>query len=383
MSINFVHRRRSRQPFHLEIEQLEARDVPSTSPFLLDSSNRLFAATDATGQTYVNTGAFGIQLSVGEIGPSGGGGQFAVIRDGNNRVYLFNGNNNTFTTTNAFATDIVAGRGEVFLRDGDNRVYVVTLGALNPDGTFSVTVTATAGFAIQMDVGFDTSTVRDFLAYRAGDNSVHYIETVAGGFGYGSSGAFAIDLVAGNQKETFIRDGANRVYVLTINTASIAGITSLPAIQTNVFALQMSVGRASPSGNDMMAYRGLNNSVNFISYTPGAPPTLAFVSIPDAFAVQVSAGSNEIFTRDMTNRVIYYVIDSGGTTTTQKVTNAFAIDLRVTTFSSIALPIDQIAILDGNRRLYVSVNNAGGDEIASFFDTALFARDVQGFARFP
>src|SRR5258708_1125015 len=112
----------------------------------------LLAATNATGQTYQATGAFGLQLSVGEVNSAGGGGQIAVCRDGTNRVFIFNGNNNVFTNTGAFAVDIAGGRGEVFLRDGSNQVYILTLGALTPAGTFAVTPTATAAFATQMRV---------------------------------------------------------------------------------------------------------------------------------------------------------------------------------------------------------------------------------------
>src|SRR5262249_2024575 len=161
-----------------------------------------------------------------------------------------------------------------FLRDGLNRIYVLRLGAsLNGNGTFQVTSVETAGFAVQMDVGRDTSQPTagqlDFLAYRAGDNSVNVIELVAGVPDYAATGASAIDLKAGNEKETFIREPSNQIQVLTINTTTASGITFKPIVTTPGFALQMGVGRNNPIGDDYLVYRAGDNSVNFMNYSPG------------------------------------------------------------------------------------------------------------------
>jgi hypothetical protein len=178
-----------------------------------------------------------------------------------------------------------------------------------------------------MRVGFDTTTSLDFLAYRAGDNSVHVIERVAGLPVYGTSGAFAIDLEAGNQNEIFVRESSNHISIVNINAATPAGVTFNARTDTAAFALEMSVGRGNPSGNDILAFRAGDNSVHFIGFTPGAVPTVNYVAT-NAFAVQVVAGSNEIFTRDLNNRVVYFNIDSGGTLVTQVMTSAFAIRSR-------------------------------------------------------
>jgi hypothetical protein len=138
---------------------LEERAVPAAaSPFFLDTNHQLWANTAAAGElpSFINTGGFGLQLSVGEINTSDGT-QFAAVRDGNNRVWIFNGNNGVFTDTGIFAVDLAAGRGEVFLRDGKNQIWVLSLGSLNADGTFAVGATETTGFAQQMSVGFDTT----------------------------------------------------------------------------------------------------------------------------------------------------------------------------------------------------------------------------------
>jgi hypothetical protein len=365
----------------LRLEELEERAVPSTSPFFLGSMNQLYAATDGTGKQFMATGGFGVQLSVGELNSSGGGGQFAAFRDGMNRVWLFNGNDNTFTNTGAFAMDIAAGRGEVFLRDGMNRVYVLMLSGMNSNGTFMVTPQMTAAFAMQMSVGFDTTQMQDFLAYRAGDNSVNYVERMGGMPVYGSSGAFAIDIAAGNQKETFIRDGMNRLAILTINMATTSGITSLAPIMTPAFAIDLSVGKDTAAQNDMLVYRAGDNSVILLNYTPGAPPTISAITIPGAFASQVVAGDGKIFIRDGMNQVHYFTIDSTGTQTNETTTMAFATQLVDTAFAMGS--VDQIAILDGMGRLFVSQNTTNGSAIASFADSGFVAMSVQGFPRTP
>jgi hypothetical protein len=65
------------------------------------------------------------------------------------------------------------------------------------------------------------------------------------------------------------------------------------------------------------------------------------------------------------------------------VTAAFASDIEVTTSSLSAAPIDQIAILDGARRLYISQNDGGGTAIASFFFTGFIVNDVEGYTMNP
>jgi hypothetical protein len=167
-----------------------------------------------------------VQLSVGTV-TSGGlsSGEIAVVRRTNNRVVVFNGNNNVVTGTGVSAVDIAAGRGKVYVRRPDNTIAVITLGALNPNGTFSVTVTPTSARALQMSVGFDFTTADDFLAFRAPNNRVRFLEVVGGAPEFGTNNLSAIDIVAGNQKETFIRQPNNRIAVLTIDTATAAGIT--------------------------------------------------------------------------------------------------------------------------------------------------------------
>jgi hypothetical protein len=372
-----------RKDVKLRVEELERREVPTTSPFLLDSNNQLLAANDAAGQTYASTGGYGIQLAVGEFFSGGGGGEVAYIRDGANRVYIFNGNNNTFTDTGAFAIDIVAGRGGAFFRDGGNRVYVLTLGTVNPNGTFAFTTQMTAGFAIQMSVGFDNVSSQDFLAYRTGDNSVHVLETVAGAPVYGASGAFAIDLEGGNEREIYIRDGNNQVSIVRVNNANAAGVSFTSTINTAAFAIQMSVGRGNTFGDNILAYRAGDNAVHYLRYGSAPTATVGYVSV-GAFAVQVVAGSNEIFSRDFNNQVVYFRMDTGGNSVTTFATGAYGSRIEVTRQSPNSLPIDQLALLDGNGRLYVSVNTSGaGDTIESFFDTGLVANDVDGFSKYP
>lgn len=352
------------------------------SPFFLDTHNQLWAATDTTGKTYQFTGASGVQLSVGTVNATGGGGQFAAIRNANNRVLIYNGNNNAVTRTAVKAVDIAAGRGEVFVRRSDNTITVLTLGALNLDGTFSVTVTATNAQAVQMSVGFDFTTSRDFLAFRNPANRVRFLEMVAGAAEFGSSDLSAIDIVAGNQKETFIRKGSNRIAVLTIATATAAGITLHPPTNSQRRAVEMSVSRNNPTGDDFMAFRNLDDGVRFANFNP-VSRALSFFDVPGAVAEQVVAGVTEIFIRRPSDRVQYFTLNGSGTGIASSVsTGAFATELRDTRFTLGPGVIDQIAILKG-RRLFVSQNNGGGDAIDSFFNTGFFVKKVAGYPRFP
>ena len=116
----------NRPTVRLGFESLEPREVPTTSPFFLDTHGGLWGATDSTSKLSRFTGATGRQLSVGEVN---GGGQFAVVRDAHNHIAIFNGNNDVVTTTTVVARDVVAGRGELFYRDARNHVGVLTLGA--------------------------------------------------------------------------------------------------------------------------------------------------------------------------------------------------------------------------------------------------------------
>ena len=356
----------------------------SQSPFFLDTHNQLWGATDSSGKTYLFSGASGVQLSVGEVDPSGGGGEIAVVRTANNRVLIFNGNNNVVTKTRLSAVDVAAGRGEVFVRRSNDTIAVLTLGALNPDGTFSRAVTGTNARAVQMSVGFDFTTTRDFLAFRSPSNRVRFMEVLAGVPEFGSSDLSAVDIVAGNQKETFIRRPNNRIAVLTIDTATAAGITLQTPIERQRRAVEMGVSRNNPAGNDFVAFRALDNSVHFANFAPGAPSSLStFIAVPDAVATQVVAAVTEIFIRRPNDRVQYFTLNAAGTgITSSPLTDMFASKLRDTRFTLGPGVIDQIAAVKGHR-LFVSQNNAGGDAIASFFNTGLFVEKVGGFDKFP
>jgi hypothetical protein len=358
--------------------------VPSATSFFLDPTNQLWAMTSPPSGFPVSssaTGGFGLQLSVGEVNLSGGGGLFAAIRDGNNRVWIYNGNTNAFTETAAFAVDIAAGRGEVALRDGNNQIWVVNLASLFAGGPG---VIQTAGFAEQMSVGFDTTTKQDFLAYRAGDNSVNFIEAAQGAPTYGASGAFAIDLAAGNQGETFIRDGNNQVHILNLGAVTAGGITFQTAVTTPAFAVQMSVGLDRFVHDDMLAYRAGDNTVHFINFTPAASPGaeigVGFVDIPGAVAVQVVAGVDEIFIRDTANMVVVYNVFPTGTGTFEQATGGTGVLLRDTQLASNWC--DQLSLIDANQHLLVSENNPITNS-PDFVDTGLLARDVQGFTMVP
>jgi hypothetical protein len=356
----------------------------SQSPFFLDTHNQLWGATDSSGKTYLFSGAAGVQLSVGEVDPSGGGGEIAVVRTANNRVLIFNGNNNVVTKTRLSAVDVAAGRGEVFVRRSNDTIAVLTLGALNPDGTFSRAVTGTNARAVQMSVGFDFTTTRDFLAFRSPSNRVRFMEVLAGVPEFGSSDLSAVDIVAGNQKETFIRRPNNRIAVLTIDTATAAGITLQTPIERQRRAVEMGVSRNNPAGNDFVAFRALDNSVHFANFAPGAPSSLStFIAVPDAVGTQVVAAVTEIFIRRPNDRVQYFTLNAAGTgITSSPLTDMFASKLRDTRFTLGPGVIDQIAAVKGHR-LFVSQNNAGGDAIASFFNTGFFVEKVGGFDKFP
>jgi len=350
------------------------------SPFFLDTRSQLWAATDATGKSFQFTGASGVQLSVGEVSAGGGGGEIAAVLRTDNRVVIFNGNNNAVTDTGVSAVDIAAGRSRVYVRRPDNTIAVLTLGALNPNGTFSVTVTSTSVHALQMSVGFDFTTASDFLAFRNPSNHVRFMEIVGGVPVFGESSLLAIDIVAGNEKETFIRQPNNRIAVLTINTATVAGITLRAPILIPRQALEMSVSRNNPSGDDFMAFRTPDNRVLFGN---PAGPSIDFFDVPGALAKQVVAGVTEIFIIRPNGQFQYFTLNGSGTgiaSSTQL--NVFPTLLRDTRFTLGPGVIDQVAILLG-QRLLVSQNNGGGDAIASFFNTGFFAKDVAGYTKFP
>jgi hypothetical protein len=351
------------------------------SPFFLDTRNQLWAATDTTGKTYLFTGTSGVQLSVGVVSPGGGGGEIAAVRRSDNRVAIFNGNNNVVTLVGISAVDIAAGRGKVYVRRPDNTIAVLTLGALNPNGTFNVTVIPTSARALQMSVGFDFTTGADFLAFRDSER-VRFMEIVSGVPRFGASGLSAIDIVAGNQKETFIRRPDNRIAVLVINAATASGITLLAPIMSTRQAVQMSVSRNNPTGNDYMAFRAPDNSVNFANFS-SAGPSISFFPVPGAAAKQVVAGVTEIFIRRPTDRVQYYTLNGAGTgISSSTLTSHFATLLRDTRFTAGPGVIDQVAMLKG-QQLFVSQNNGAATAIASFFNTGFFAKNVLGYAKFP
>src|SRR5262245_53864790 len=254
-------------PVHLPVEALEAREATTTGPFYLATHGGLWSATDTTAKLSRFTGLTGTNLSVGQFG----GGQFAVVRDAQRHIAIFNGNNDVITTTDIVARDVLGGRSEIFYRDPLNHVGVLTLGAvLNGDGTFAVTPVATDGVAVQMRLGRDTTTGADFLAFRAPNRNVHVLEMVAGTPVRADSGAKAIDLDAGNEREVFIRKANNQVDVLTINTATAMGITFSPVVNSGKAATSLSIGRGSPFGDDVMAYRSPDGGVHYMRYFPGA-----------------------------------------------------------------------------------------------------------------
>jgi hypothetical protein len=51
--------------------------------------------------------------------------------------------------------------------------------------------------------------------------------------------------------------------------------------------------------------------------------------------------------------------------------------------STVALPIDQIAVITPQHRLLVSQNTPAGTAIASFYNTGYFVLNVAGLAEFP
>jgi hypothetical protein len=354
------------------------------SPFFLDTHNQLWAATDATGKAYQFTGAAGVQLSVGSVNSSGlGSGAIAVVRKADHRVVVFNGNNNAITKTGVSARDIAAGRGEVFVRRADNTIAVVTLGALNPNGTFSVTVTGTNARAVQMSVGYDFTTGQDFLAFRGPKNRVRVLEMVAGAPVFGSSDLSAIDIVAGDQKETFVRREHNRIAVLSIAGVSATTITLQPPIIRRRKAVEMSVSRNNPSGDDYMAFRSPDDSVHFVNFAPAGPSLSSFMDVPGAVAEQVVAGVTEIFIRRPSDRVQYFTLAGTGTSIASSTsTGFFATQLADTRWTLGPGVIDQLAVLKG-QRLFVSQNDGSGAMIASFFRTGFFVRRVAGFPKFP
>lgn len=371
----------------LEVEILERRDCPSTSPFFIDkAAHGVWAATDGTGKVYQFTGIKNaVQLSVGDVSQTGGGGQFAAVRTSSGRVVLFNGNNNVVTVTDTFAKDAAAGRGRIYLRHQHNRVEILSLGAaLNGDGTFNVTPIATTATARQMEVGFDFTTAQDFLAYRSRNSTFHVLELVAGVPVYGDTSKVVVDLEPGNQKETFVRSPHNRVSVFTINTVAGTGITLFPEVVTAAFAVQMSVSRNNPAGDDYMAYIQPNSTLHFMNYAPATHTVSLLADIPGVKAQQVEAGVTEIFIRDFHDQVRYYTLNGSGTgIAAETKTGVLAVDLRVTKWTLGPGVIDQIAIIKASRRLFVSQNDGGGSAIASFFDTGFLADDVQGYAAFP
>jgi hypothetical protein len=408
-------RRRPRPPlspvrrfFRPQLEALEERAVPAAaSPFFLDTSNQLWANTAAAGQppSFINTGGFGLQVSVGEINTAGGGGQFAAVRDGNNQVWLYNGNTGVWVQTPAFAIDIAAGRGFVYLRDGNNQIYSVNI-ASRFAGLFGVSP-ATGKFAVQMSVGFSPASnpfspfAGDFLAYRAPDNTVNFYRQLAGtgpGSFFANSGAFAIDLAAGNRGETFIRDGNDQVYILSISGPQLPSfpfITVNPSIQTQAFAEQMSVGQTSPTpGNELLAYRTGDNTVHFLRYapTPVPPflPAVTYYNLPgNPVANQVVAGTSQVSIRDTANMVTVYALNFNSDPTlplpiTTIQTGATGALLRVTTLTTNSSVVDQLALIDANQHLLVSQNTAGiPTTTVTFVDTGFLARDVQGFTGNP
>lgn len=284
--------RRPRRDFvRLQIEKLESRECPSHSPFFLDSENRLFEVDAADNATF--TGGFGTQLAVGDLDSTLGGGDFAVIRDGENRVYLYNANNNVFTTTGAFAIDIAAGRNEVFLRDGNNQIVVLSLDSLNANGTFNVSAQTTAAFATDMDVGFDPDTTENFLVFRDGENRVYFLEESTSSFVYGTSGAFATDILAGDQGEAFILDGNNEINILSINSVTSTGITFDAPIATGAFTTDLNLGQTS-FGTDIMAFIGANNSVNLLTFSAGPPPSVSIDTIEGVLGTDVVIHDGEL-----------------------------------------------------------------------------------------
>jgi hypothetical protein len=334
------------------------------------------------------TGTTGVQLSVGDVSPSGGGGQIAAVRDAAGHIAIFNGNNDVVTTTTLVARDLVAGRGEVFFRDAKNKVHVLRLGPLMSDGTFAVTDIPTTVAAVKMKVGFDFTTGLDFLACRAPNAHVGVLALFLGVPVSGDSGVTAVDFVAGNQKEVFVRRPGNLVEVVRVNAVTGMAVTFLPTVKSGQAAVEMGVSRNNPAGDDYLAYRAPDSSVHWMNYNPAAG-TVAHFDVKDTNgkpvkARQVVAGVTEIFIRDLTNQVRYYTLDGAGTGVVGETkTGQVATRLADTRFTLGPGVIDQIAITDRRGNLLVSQNTGSGAAIASFFDTGFTAKTVLGYNAFP
>jgi hypothetical protein len=372
----------------LQFESLGPRVVPTTSPFFLDTHNQVWGAIDSTGKVSRFTGATGVQLSVGETSFMGVAGQFAVVRDAASHIAVLNGINDVLTTTTLVARDVVAGRDEVFFRDAKNKVHVLRLGVVMSDGRFAVTDLPTDVVAVRMKVGFDTTTGFDFLAFRAPNAHVGVLALFLGAPVSGDSGVTAVDFVAGNEKEVFVRRPGNLVEVVRVDAVTGATVTFLPKVTTGQAAVEMGVSRNNPSGDDYLAYRAPDSSVHWMNYNPGAG-TVAHFDVKDTNgkpvkARQVVAGVAEIFIRDLTNQVGYFTHDGTGTAVSKETkTGQVATRLVDTSFTIGSGVIDQIAVSDRRGNLLVSQNNAGGTDIDSFFDTGFSARTVLGYNAFP
>lgn len=322
-------RRRAVRP---DVEAFEIRLVPSASaqgPFFLASNGALYAASD-TLDGAVNTGGWGISLSVGK---DQAGHAMAVIRDANSRVYVYD--QGTWTDTGGYARDLVAGiNGEFFARDFNNLLYRYQQGvgwsplSVGTVAGVFVPVTVTAAghvapldefHAVQLALGQQTVTdpyteqtqLENVLYYRNPDNHI-LVYRDAGAYSlsdhqylpeYTDTGGFGLDIAAGSHGEAFVRDGNNRLYVYRDTGLGPFGGSNLLDSgtwqATPAWAFSLSVGQEA-DGSDFLAFKDANSRI-YIYRT-------ASDSFLDSggYARQAVAGADEVFIRDFNDDVHDY-----------------------------------------------------------------------------
>jgi hypothetical protein len=299
---------RGRTEVRLGVEVLERREVPAVAAsalpgtFFLDRNNGLIAATGAPGGV-VNTGGFGISLSVGK---DLAGLPMAVIRDANSRVYIYD--QGTWIDTGGYARELVAGRnGTFFARDFNNTVHRYQLGAGWAMAASPGTGDLRQHQAVQLSIGEERVTnpstgatfITSVLYTRTPSNQVEVFRE-AGSFGATSqsfvatfinTGGFATDIAAGYQGEAFIRDGNNRLYVYNGSWSA-----------TGAWAMSLDVGVAGD--NSYLVFKDGNSQIYI--FQPGSQSFIA----TGGYARQVAASANDLYIRDFNNTVHYFDIGS-------------------------------------------------------------------------
>jgi hypothetical protein len=357
------------------LEELEERAVPTTSPFFLDQNHALWAAT-GTG-TFVNTGGVGVSLAVGL---DSAGNQFAAVRDGNNRVFLYD--QGSWIDTGGYALELVAGHNEVFTRDGNSHVMCFQFYGLTNQAW-----TDTGGFALSLQLGQVTLpyfpnpdggslVYRDFdvLTVRDGNNRLYdyapvkvraipplTIYTMT----WTDTSGYATQFTVGYKGETVIRDGNNQVFVFQ-PTFSPVTPTAGAWTDTGGFAVDLDVGK-NQNGNDIIAVRDSNNQVSVCTLSPTPnfdPPTPTWHATDLSNITQLAAGFGQVFGLDASNQLWQY-----STTTAQSSnTGGYATLIRVTAASATA---NQVSMIDGQNVLNLYTG--------SFTDTGFTVTDVRGF----